>query len=408
MFEFFIAKRYLRSKHKLNFITIISLLSTAGITIGVAALIIVLSVFNGFSSLVQSILINIDPHLRVSVISDDGFEELNDLKSEFGKINGLVHATQFVEGKTILYNESSFEILTLKGIEDSAKSGWGLGDKLIDGELDFSREGRYDKIVLGIPMALRLSLRVGDTVTVTSTSKIEKAITQLVIPNTKRFILSGVFESNNRDFDLHYAFCSIKAAQSLLGMGKKISGYEFQLSSPERSEEAKEQLLSGKVGSGLKIETWYDLHSELYGMMMVERWAAYILLALIIAVATFNILGSLTMSVVEKKKDIGVLRSMGANDQSILRIFMFEGVLVGILGTIFGAILGLGICYIQMEFNIYPLDPTKYIIDSLPMEVRFSDTMIIMGTSLFLASVASLYPAKKAVKNSLIEAIKWE
>lgn len=408
MFEFFIAKRYLKSKHKLNFITIISILSTVGITIGVAALIVVISVFNGFGSLVQSILINIDPHVRVSVIDENGYSEIENLFAELKRSDDIIHLTRFVEGKTILYNSESFEIITLKGIEDSAKNDWGLSERIMAGEFDLGREGNINKIVMGIPMALRLSLRIGDTLSVTSANKIEKAIYGLTIPATKRFVLSGIFESNNRDFDLTYAFCSVKAAQSLFGLSKKVSGFEIYLDDINQSEKMKSFLQTKISGESAKIETWYDLHEELYGMMLIERWVAYILLCLIIAVATFNILGSLTMSVVEKKKDIGILRSMGASDNSIRKIFMFEGLLVGIIGTFLGAFIGLAVCFVQVKYNIYPLDPTKYIIDSLPMQVRMSDTIIIMVTSFFLTFAASFYPAKKAVKTPLIESIKWE
>jgi lipoprotein-releasing system permease protein len=142
--------------------------------------------------------------------------------------------------------------------------------------------------------------------------------------------------------------------------------------------------------------------------MQIERWTAYIILSLIIAVATFNILGSLSMSVIEKKRDIGVLRSIGAREKSILKIFMFEGLLIGIIGTIAGIILGYLVCYLQLEYNIYPLDPTQYKIDSLPVELRLSDFFYISGVSMLLAFLASLYPAKRSVKVNIVEAINWE
>ena len=227
MFELFIAKRYLKSKHKLNFITIISLLSTVGITLGVAALIIVLSVFNGFGSLVQSILINIDPHIRITTVSGEGYDIIQKISSEFRLEPHVKHFSPFVEGKTISYNDNSFEILTLKGITDSTNSDWGLKNSIITGSFDLGKSGRLNNIVLGLPMALRLSLRVGDTLSITSANKIERAITGLTIPATRRFILSGIFESNNRDFDLAYAFCSVEAAQNVLGLKNKITGIEF-------------------------------------------------------------------------------------------------------------------------------------------------------------------------------------
>jgi lipoprotein-releasing system permease protein len=142
--------------------------------------------------------------------------------------------------------------------------------------------------------------------------------------------------------------------------------------------------------------------------MQIERWAAYILLSLIIAVASFNVLGSLSMSVIEKRRDIGILRSMGAYQKSIVKIFMFEGLLIGIIGTAAGLLLGYFISFLQIHYNIYPLDPTQYKIDSLPLEIRFSDFFYITGISLLLSFLASLFPAKRAAAVNPIEAIKWE
>jgi lipoprotein-releasing system permease protein len=142
--------------------------------------------------------------------------------------------------------------------------------------------------------------------------------------------------------------------------------------------------------------------------MQIERWVAYILLSLIIAVATFNILGSLSMSVIEKKRDIGILRSMGSKENSILKIFMYEGLMIGLIGTGLGVLLGYLICLLQIKYNIYPLDPTQYKIDSLPLELRISDFFVITGVSLFLSLVASLIPAKRASKVDALQAIKWE
>jgi lipoprotein-releasing system permease protein len=142
--------------------------------------------------------------------------------------------------------------------------------------------------------------------------------------------------------------------------------------------------------------------------MQVERWSAYIILSLIIAVASFNIMGSLSMSVIEKKRDIGILRAMGTSEKSILKIFMFEGLLIGIVGTFAGALLGYFICFLQLKYNIYPLDPTQYKINSLPLEIRISDFFFISGVSMLLSFLASLYPAKRAARVNAIEAIKWE
>lgn len=409
MFEFFIARRYLKSKHKINFITIISLLSTLGITIGVAALIIVLSVFNGFGSIVKSILVNFDPHIRIAIISDAAYSQIDSLRAELKSISSVHSSYPFVEGKVLLLNSKTYEILNLKGVsKHKPDESWGVDTKIISGGFELFDDFKPDRIVLGLPIALRLSARVGDTILVTSANKIEKTITNFAIPSTKKFVVAGLFESNNKDYDYKVAYTSISSGQNIFGLGRRITGLEIRLNDIDESADVKEKIVSKFGVVNFSVDTWYDLHRDLYSVMLIERWAAYIILCLIIAVATFNILGSLTMSVIEKQKDIGILRSMGVTDNSILRIFMFEGILIGLIGTLVGTIIGLLVCYAQIEYNFYPLDPGKYIIDALPVEIKISDLIAISGMAMLLSFFASLYPAKRAVRTQVIESIKWE
>lgn len=407
MIEYFIAKRYLHTKRKLNFITIISILSTLGITIGVAALVIVLSVFNGFGSIVTSILVSFDPHIRISITDNAGYTQLNQVEEMLKKEKSIESYSPFVDGKVIMLNRRTYEIVNMKGIPENKNASWGALSKIISGSPDIGN-GEMDKIVLGLPLALRLSSRVGDTITVTSAYNIEKTITMLSIPQTRKFIVAGIFESNNRDYDVSYSFTSIPSAQRLFGLQKKITGYEVRLENFKDAEKIKKNF-EGKVDTNIfSINTWYDLHKELYNVMLIERWGAYILLCLIIAVAVFNIFASLTMTVIEKKKDIGVMRSMGVNKKSIRKIFMFEGILVGVIGTILGLLLGTLVCYLQIKYNFYPLDSSKYIIDALPVEIRISDIFAIGAMALLLSFVAAIYPAKRASETNIINSIKYE
>ena len=278
---------------------------------------------------------------------------------------------------------------------------------IIYGEYDLAPEGNIDKIVLSIPIALRLSVKVGDTLYATSAAQIKNTITRMTMPQTKRLIVSGIYKISNKEYALEYTFASLKAAQNILNRHNKISGIEVILNDIDDSDKLKSELLN-EFGNDLSINTWYDLHKDLYRVMLIERWAAYILLSLIIAVAAFNILSSLTMSVLEKKKDIGVLRSMGTPTGSIKKIFMFEGILVGVIGTILGLGIGLFVCYLQINFNIYPLDASKYVIDTLPVQVRLTDILAVTVMSFLLTFFASKYPANRALKTEIIDAIKWE
>jgi lipoprotein-releasing system permease protein len=166
--------------------------------------------------------------------------------------------------------------------------------------------------------------------------------------------------------------------------------------------------LSLQLGDQYTVSTWYDLHKNLYSVMKIERWSAYLILCLIVGVATFNVLGSLTMGVIEKKRDIGVLKSLGATRGSITRIFMFEGLLVGSIGTGLGLLLGLIVCYLQIHFQLFPLDPNVYIIPAIPIEVRWGDFVAVTIASMVLSTVASLYPARRAARLLPVTAIRWE
>lgn len=408
MFKFFIARRYLKSKHKINLISIISILSTIGIAIGVAALVIVISVFNGFGSLVTSILVNFDPHVKITATSSESYQQLDSVRSILGDMDEVKSSQPYAEGKSILVHNSAYEILDLKGVPlQKTSDDWGIKNSIVSGK--FYREGtNIDQIILGMPIALKLSCRVGDTLTVSSASAIEQAATSLMMPRTYRFLVAGIYETNNKNYDNKFVYTSLNSAQSVLGLQNKVTGFDLRLHDIDNSEKVQSNLENELDAEFFAVDTWYDLHKDLYDVMLLERWAAFILLALIISVATFNILGSLTMSVIEKKKDIGVLRAMGVSNRSILRIFMYEGILIGVIGTISGLILGLLICYLQIEFNFYPLDATKYIINAMPVKVKFTDILAITGISLLLSYLASLYPAKRAVKLPVIDAIKWE
>lgn len=407
-FETFIAKRYLVSKHKINFITIISFISIAGITIGVAALLVVLSVFNGFSSLVVDYLRNLDPDIRITAITNEGEKEIGDLGKLLQNEEEIKSFSPYIEGKVLAYSKGITQVVNLKGIdEQSINSVYLLNENLVDGSDDnFTSIAR--NVFVGLQLADKLLVMSKDSVLLISPANIEQAITQFSLPLSKRVYVSGVFSSKNSEYDGGYIFCSLKDAQYLFGYKNNFQGYDIRLGDISNSSKVKQILQSKLDLNNYSIETWYDFHQELYSVMQIERWTAYIILLLIIAVATFNILGSLSMSVIEKQRDIGILRSMGATENSVLKIFMFEGLLIGIIGTLLGVIIGYAICYIQIHYNIYPLDPSQYKINALPVEVRLSDFFFISGASMLLSFLASLFPAKRSAKVNPISAIKWE
>jgi lipoprotein-releasing system permease protein len=381
------------------------LISTFGIAIGVAALVIVLSVFNGFGSIVTEILVSFDPHLKISTIdnniSDDNI--IKEIESTLDK-KQIESISKIAEAKALFINDKTYEVVNLKGVESLSANGFeNIKSKIISGKFELGE----DQIIVGLALALRLGIRVGEEISVTSAFNIEKTFINFSLPQTRKVIVAGIFESDNRDYDVGFAFTSIRTAQKLFGLGQKYTGVEIRLNNFYDSEKIK-NILEEKISNNYVIQTWYDLHKELYDVMLIERWSAYIILCLIIAVATFNIFASLTMTVIEKKRDIGVLRSLGLDEKSIKKIFMTNGLLSGLSGTFIGLFVGLLVCYLQINYKIYPLDPMKYIIDALPVQVRLTDIIAISLMAIILSTIAAYYPAKRAAKSVIIESIKYE
>ena len=402
-----IALRYLKSKRKVGFVTVISFISIVGVTIGVAALVIVLSVFNGFNGLVTSILTEFDPHLRVERLSlgdQADYDRLSFFLSSDSDVRGFA---PFVSGKALIVSRNMNRVINVKGLDETlVDKVSGLRDKLVLGELDFqARNG--SGMVIGLTLADRLGVVVGDTLSVVSPAGSEFALLQIGQPLIRRFVVSGIYESNNKEYDAYYAYVGLDAGRALFSLGNQVQGVEIRLSDIDVTSQFEERMRTN-FGSDYRILTWYDLHRELYSVMQIERWMAYVILCMIVGVASFNLLGSLTMSVIEKTRDIGILKTMGATREMIQKIFMNQGLFVGILGSLFGVLLGVLVVYLQQEFHLVPLDPTVYIIPAIPVELHIMDLILVSLTGIGLCSVAAYYPARRAAALVPVEAIRWE
>ncbi len=406
-YEYFIAFRYSLSKRHLKFVSIISAISVIGVTIGVAALVVVLSVFNGFGSLVSSILINFDPHLRIeSTVPMDSINS-GPILEYISHQPHVKACSPFVGGKALIVSKNVNRVVNIRGLETSKiPNVSGLSDKLVLGSIDLDKKQRGG-IVLGLVLADRLGTVIGDTISIVSPAGAELATMQLDLPVIRRFRVVGIYESNNKDYDGYYAFTNLASAQSLFGRAGRIDGIDIRFDHIDNADNMKDEL-KNKYGSTFRYLTWYDLHRELYTVMQIERWCAYIVLCLIIAVASFNLLGSLTMTVIEKRRDIGILKSMGASNESLKKIFALQGLFVGIVGTITGSVIGLFIVYLQQRYHLVALDTTIYIIPAMPVEVHILDIVVIAVAAIGLCSLASRLPSKRAANLDPVKAIRWE
>jgi lipoprotein-releasing system permease protein len=299
-------------------------------------------------------------------------------------------------------------VVLIKGVEpDGVSSVSGIKDIIRFGQFDLSDDGGIGGVVIGFSLLNKLKSMPGDTITILSPLGLEKSLTQFVDPKSAQFVIKGVYDSDNKEYDGNYAFISLAKSQELFNLGSKVNGIEIRIPDIGNSQNEKERLLEN-LGSEYKVQTWYDLHADFYSILKVERMTVYLILSLIIAVASFNILGSLTMTVIEKKRDIGVLKAIGATDGMITKIFLYEGISVGIIGMLAGTIIGILVTLGQKYFQFYKLDPLTYKIDALPVEMRVIDLILVPLAALLLCFLASLYPSRRAAALEPVSAIRWE
>lgn len=392
----------------MRFISIIMYVSVVGITVGVAALLIVLSVFNGFNSVVTNVLMGFDPHIKVAAARGKSMTLSDTLIQAMNSEPRIAAWSPFVASKALLMTPQMNRVVVVKGVVDSTVgSVSGLKERIVLGSLSLGNSQGTTGIVLGMGLADRLSATVGTELTLVSPVGVDAMLLQFGQPVMRKCTVVGIFDSFNKDYDTHYAFISLEAAQQLFDYKSELSGIELRLRNVRDADRVK-AVLQSKLRSAFTVSTWYDLHRDLYSVMKIERWVAYLILCLIVGVATFNVLGSLTMGVIEKRRDIGILKSLGATRRGIIKVFMFEGILVGTIGTFLGLVLGLGVCYLQIKYQLFPLDPTVYIIPAIPVEIRWSDFLAVSGASMVLSMLASLYPALRAARLQPVEAIRWE
>ncbi len=404
---FFIARRYLLSKRTLNFITIITAISIGGITIGVAALIVILSVFNGFQSLVERFLIGFDPHLRITAAQTTYLSNADSLTQQatltlqaFQPAFPSVQASAIAGGKIICVNNRSMLAFRLYGVDTSSIGAVsGIATSVVAGRFDIANdtENTFLHVVMGAGLADKLRLAIGDTITLLAPSAIEAAITQAAPPLTARAILTGVFQSSNKDYDNWQGYTSLVAARHLLRAPDDAAlSIDVRCGDARLSESARECLLRAFPPDRYRIETWYDLHRDLYNVMRFERLSAFLVLSIIIFVAVFNIFASLSMTVAEKRAEIGILKAMGATPRLIVRIFFSQSILVGTVGTFAGVVLGLALCWGQLHFGWFSLDTARYLVPAIPIIIHWADVLVVSAVALVLSLLAGFVPARRA------------
>ena len=407
----FIARRYLFSRQHVSLVSTLTLISVGGITIGTALLIIVLSVFNGFYDLVKGLLLTNDPDIRIESATAPAFVYTDSLQSKITHQPDVVSVSPYVKGKCLIIgskNHSQEQVVTVKGIHpDLFFPIRNHPGSVTSGVFNLSvQKGRPGLL---IPQRLfgQLSLSLNDDVALMSSAGMEKALTEFSGPHGYHFQVRGVY-SLNEIVSEPQVYIDLYAAQRLFHYRNKISGVDIELKNHDEAASVKQDL-EQKLGKKYQIQTWYDLQKPLYDVMNLEKWAGYAILMIIVLVAVLNIIGSLTMLVIQKRRDIGVLMSMGYTRRMIKRIFVRQAFYIGIMGCGLGGALGLVLCWLQKDYGLVKLAGAgSFIIQYYPVAVQWTDIVMVLGGSLILCMLASWYPALRASWVEPAEAVRYE
>jgi lipoprotein-releasing system permease protein len=398
-----IAKKYIFNG-KINLISIITFISILGITVGVAALIVVLSIFNGFRQLSEEQLLGFDPHIRI-VSKNSAY--LSDVETITQKIKNNPCVKKFSPALTtraVVYKSNNLQLVELIAYTDMSYLS-----EISSRFYEFNLPKKDRCIYIGYALASRIDAKFNDTLQIISAKMLEKSIQTFQVPQGIAVQNAGVFNSNIKDYDLSLAFTDIGTAKRLLLKNEDIiSQIDIKLFDKNDLEKTVSKLNEDLKSESIKILTWIDLNKELYYIMQFERVAVFSILSLILLIAIFNVFASLAMTIVKKKSDIAILKSIGANNKFIRNIFIKEGVIIGIIGTFLGLILSFIIVFLQEKFGIFAIDGSKYIMDRIPMAVNVFEVLFISFFSISLAVIATIFPAKKAANSNIIQSIRTE
>ena len=391
----FIASRYLISRKKQHIINVISMMAVLGVTIGTMALVIVLSVFNGFEGLIKTFFSTLDPDLRLTPASGKFFTPDSTLTHSLKNHPSVAYYGEVIEEMALLNYEEKQYPAVVKGVPHNFNQITTIDSLIIDGNFTLENDD-FDYAVVGMGVAHYLGIRSLLTKPVTIFAPKKGKKTSLVISeqlNQLSILPAGVF-SVLEEIDSKYIFVPLRFARNLFETGSQVSAIEIKLFTG--SDAGKIQKEFQKIaGNQLVVKNKLQLHDTLYKTMKSEKWATYLILVFILLIASFNILGSLTMLIIDKKNDISILRSMGADKSLIKKIFLIEGWLISILGAVLGIILGVFICYLQIHFKFITLPGAgSFVISAYPVEVHLFDIFIIMFIVLGIGFLAAWYPVR--------------
>ncbi|MBT5258217.1 MAG: lipoprotein-releasing ABC transporter permease subunit [Nitrospina sp.] len=426
-YELFVSIRHLSAKKSQKFISLNTWISIAGVGLGVMALIVVIAVMSGFSKDLRDKILGTNSHIVVSNMNQSMVENYNDILKKIRSMKGVTAAAPFIMNQVMLINGDRVSGVVARGIDpDSEGVVSDLGKNMISGTVfdlkvkpnhfkkKKSRQGKKRAgIILGKELSRRMGVGVGDIVSMVS--PVSRVTPVGLIPRMKLFKVVGVFESGMYEYDANLSFILLKSAQKFFSMKNGISGIEIRVADIEQAGDIA-SIIQKELGFPYLVRDWMRMNRNLFSALKLEKVVMFIILILIIFVAAFNIVSTLFMLVMEKAKEIAILKSMGASCTSIIKIYSYQGLVIGLVGTLLGCAAGFVIVpnlneivgFIEVVFGIEAFPSDVYYLDSLPSKIQYMDSLLIIIFSVVICLAASLYPAWRASKIDLVDGLRYE
>ena len=423
-YEFFVSLRYLRAKRKQVFVSVITFISVAGIFLGVAALIIVLAVMNGFETDLRNKILGINSHI-VLMEYNGTMKQYPQVIKNIENVPGVVASTPFIYSQAMVKSGNSASGVVLRGLlVESAFQVITLG-KMKEGKMDFLQTDRRPAeqidpglvnlpgIIVGKELAKNLGIFLYEPISIVSPTGM---VTPMgMIPRMKRFLVVGIFDSGFYEYDSTLTFVSLKDCQEFLNMGDLVTGVEIRVNDIYKADVIA-KTIERKLGFPYWARNWMEMNKNLFAALRLEKRVMFIILSLIVLVAAFNIITTLIMVVMEKNKDIAILKSMGATARSIMKIFILQGVIIGVIGTLLGALGGITVAlnlskislFVENLLGVKILPGDVYYLSELPSRINYGDVAIIIVGSLAICFLSTIYPSWRASKLDPAEALRYE